>query len=158
FKTGQPTLAGVLQRDPLNTFFAFRLTSGAATTEASLGGLPPDSEFSWGQFSASGLSQFLFYVPGQSNLLLRPIQEPVPGTLNFGAGTNFAMGDALGQVITLTGPKPRLLVIFASATRAVVYDFEGTNAPVLRQQFQAAAGETFTGAGVLGGGNFMMYS
>lgn len=156
FKTGQPILAGVMRRDPLNTFLAYRLTGGVPVVEASLSGLPADCDYVWGQFSGSPLSQFLFFVPGQSNLLLRPIQEPAPFT--FGAGSDFAMGDALGQVFTIAGSTPRLLIVFAGATRAAVYDFNGVSAPTLRQQFNAAAGETFTGAGVLGGGNFMMYS
>ena len=158
FKAGQPTLAGVVRRDPANTFIAYRLTSGSAVIEASLSGLPAGAAYAWGQFGAPPFSQFLFYAPGQSNLLLRPVQEPILGTFNLGIGADFPMGDALAQVITLAGPTPRLLIIFGGRTRASVYDFDGVNAPTLRQQFNAAPGETFTGAGVLGGGHFMMYS
>jgi hypothetical protein len=158
-KSGQPILAGVVRREvPANTFLAYRLTGGGPVIESSLGGLPPDVRYAWGQFNVSPLSQFVFYVPNRSNLWLRPVQEPVPGTFAFGPGADFALDDAIGKVITLTGSPARLLVLFASGARARVYDFDGVSAPVSRQEFNAGSGETFTGAGLTGGGNYTLYS
>jgi hypothetical protein len=155
-KTGIPVVAGAILRDPANTFVAWDVSSVSPSLVTSLPGLPAGVDYVWGQFNvASLLSQFAFYVPGQSNLLIRPVEDPA---LSFGPGFDAALGDAIAQAFTLPGSAPRLLVLFGARTRAVVYDFDGVNPPTVRQEFNATAGEVFTGAGMLGGGNFTMYS
>jgi hypothetical protein len=159
-RTATTPLAGFLLRGPGNdTFKAFGLSTGAAIDVLSSSpALPAGSDYAFGNFNlASQLAQFLFYKPGLSGLSVAQVQEPTPGTFSLLAGPTFNLGTAVRQVIALTAPA-RLLVIFGTGETARVYDFDGSNAPVPREGFSAPPGETFTGAALLGGNNFMLLS
>ncbi|HKS37029.1 MAG TPA: hypothetical protein VJW76_07560 [Verrucomicrobiae bacterium] len=159
-KTGNPPLAAVLVRSGANDLFkVWQLTGGTlAEVLTAPVGPPFGLDYTFGFFnSSSPFAQFLFYKPGTNGLMLRPVQEPTPGAFTLAAGPVFNLGDDLRQVFTIPGvASPRLLVIFGEGGTANVYDFDGSSFPVVLQTFTAGAGETFTGAAVLAGGDVML--
>lgn len=95
----------------------------------------------------------------RTNLTLRPVLEPTPGSFSFGSGTTFSFPEPIDQLFVLDGASGNnLLLIQNLGQRAAVYRFDGTNMPVLVESFTAQAGENFTGAGALGGDALMLLS
>ncbi|HPY31708.1 MAG TPA: thrombospondin type 3 repeat-containing protein [Verrucomicrobiota bacterium] len=158
-KSGTPDRVGVIFRGTTDIFRAYDLSSGTPIQNI-IQNLPAGSEYAVGRFaSGNPLSQFLFYQPGSPQLVRHQVQEPAPGTFNLAAGTAFHLGQKIQQVRVVSGAAaPRLLVIFGSGEIAAVYDFDGVNPPVLLQSFMPSEGELFSGAAVLDGGHFMLYS
>ncbi len=153
-----PWLLGMMR--PTGTTSEF-LTRIPATLGYDVGpaatGLPPDATWVWGEFDASGHSQFLFYAPGGSALYARPVEAPEPGVLSFGSGDAFDLGEPIRQVCVLphaTGAL--LLVVFGDGATGGLYDFDGHNLPLLRQALSAPLGNRFTLAGALGDGDLLL--
>jgi hypothetical protein len=120
-------------------------------------GLPPGATWVWGVFAASGYSQFLFYAPAESTLYLRPVEELTPGVFTFGSGAAFDLGEPIQQVCVLpqtTGAL--LLIVFGDGATSGIFDFDGTNAPVLRQTLTAPPGNLYSLAGSLDDGNLLL--
>lgn len=159
-KTGQPELAGLLLPGAVNdTFATYDLSTGAAIAGPTANALPPGSDYVFANFRGTMLREFLFYQAGQTSLRLRPVTEPMPGTLLFGVETAFALAQPIQQVFALPGaPGVKLLVIFGGGQTATVFNFDGLNQPVALQTFAAAAGESFTGAAALGSHHLMLFS
>lgn len=158
-KTGTVDRVGLISRAGLDTFRAYDLSTGTAVQTLAQA-LMAGSEFVLGRFDpGNALSQFLFYWPGANQLERRQVQEPVPGTFNLAAGTVFNLSQPILRVQVLTGAANlRLLVLYGAGESADVFNFDGVNAPVWLQSFAAEPGQSFTGAGVLDGGHFLLYS
>lgn len=119
--------------------------------------LPPSTAWAWGNFGAAGNATALFYTPGTGTLLTRPLTEPMPDVFAFGAGADFDLGAPIAQVFVvseMTGAL--LLVLFADGATASTYDFDGTNAPTLRETLTAPADAKFSLAAALGNGHFLL--
>ena len=159
-KTGGANLAGVLlDTGPNYTFVAYNPATGTPAVQVSTNDLPPVDGFVFANFANSALKQFLFYRGGASNLVLRPVLEPLANSFQFGAGAAWAFDAAIRQIVTVPGSSDtRLLITFGGGEDAAIYSFDGTNAPVLVESFEAAPGEAFTGSSALGNGNFSLYS
>lgn len=155
-----PVLAGSIREAGGNfNFIAQTLASGTPVDVAVVNALPPVDAFVATNFNATALCQFLFYQRGSSNLLLRPVQEPVAGAFNFGAGASFPFTSALREVLIVPGTNDiRLLIIFGLGETAGIYTFNGVDAPQVVETFTAPPGETFSGAGASGRGNFSLFS
>lgn len=81
-----PEMAALLLRseneDQLNIY---DLSAGADTNLVlSAVGLPSSSDYTFGFFDGGPLSHFLFYQPGNTNLIVQPVEEPVSGMFQFG--------------------------------------------------------------------------
>ena len=71
----------------------------------------------------------------------------------------FSFTDSVDRIVALPGANDtKLLVFYSNGAAAAVFDFDGQHAPAAVQQFNAEAGEHFTGAGVLGQNGFLAYS
>jgi hypothetical protein len=127
-KTTGPVLAGVLLKTAPNLTFTATSLAGLPADQATINDLPNANAFVFANFDGSLLNQFLFYQGGESNLSLRPAQEPAPGTFQFGTGATFGFNSALRQVVTVPGPSDtRLLIIFGQGETAGIYSFDGVN-------------------------------
>jgi hypothetical protein len=151
-------LVGMMRPTGATSEFLTRIpgTSGYDVGPA-VTGLPPDTTWVWGVFDASGYSQFLFYAPGANTLYLRPVEENTPSVLSFGGGAAFDLGQPIQQVCVLpqtTGAL--LLIVLGDGSTAGLYDFDGVNAPVLRQTLTAPPGNVFSLAGALEDGNLLL--
>lgn len=153
-------LVGATVRDgAADRFLAYRLDSGSPVQVLSETGLPGRSKWVYHRFGATTLHQFLFYTAGQSNLVLAPVLEPVPGTFQFGSLKTFPLGHAIDLVAVLPGISgARLLVLQADGAGASVYKFDGVNSPTLVASFAPTAGESFTGALALGNEGVVLLS
>jgi len=157
-KAGTTDRLGVIFRGATDTFRAYDLSSGSVV-QTLMQSLPAGSEFVAGGFNpTSSLSQVIFYVPGSSQLVWRQVLEPTPGTFSFAAAVTNQLSQPIYRLYVLTGgTRLRLLVLYGVGETAEVFNFDGLHAPVSLQTFTADAGETFTGAGVLDAGDFMLY-
>jgi hypothetical protein len=122
-----------------------------------LGGLAEDTEWVWGEFKTNDLARFLFYSPGATTLFVPGLQEPNPYEYGWTAGSTYDLGQAIARVMVLPPPgAARLLVLFDDGASAGIYDFDGTQPPVLRQTMTPAAGTRFSLGAALGNGDFVM--
>ncbi|MEY2407971.1 MAG: hypothetical protein QOF48_641 [Verrucomicrobiota bacterium] len=157
-----PGLLGVVSRTaPTNDLSLLEFTSGVATLKAIATNLPAGADYVHARFSGTLLSQFLFYVPGGTNLELRPINEvpALSGNFSFGTAVAFTYTQALRQVFVLPGPLTnRLLLIFGSGASAGIYNFNGASAPILVTNLTAPPGESITGAAQIGNNGVMLLS
>jgi hypothetical protein len=140
----------------------FELSSGAAVNLSSVATprVPQPYEYVTAQFvSTNPYTQFLLYAPTGSNFLEYQVSEPLPGAYTLTSNNVFTVSNSIDRIVVLPGTNGnRLLVIYSGDVTAGVYTFDGQHVPGLVQQFSAAEGEHFTGAGVLGNSGFMAYS
>jgi formylglycine-generating enzyme required for sulfatase activity len=157
-KTGQPELVCVLLNSEKGAVLqAESVSGGKAVTVAEAADLPAGADYTVGNFGGSPLRDFVFYKPGTSNLIVRPVEEPAAGQFAFGKGEVYDLGEPISRVVTL-GAKdgPQLLVIFAEGERAGVFKFDGKSAPSLAQSI-AVPKEQISWAASLPGG-FVLFS
>jgi len=149
-KDGRPEAACFLvTEDKGDSFRAESLDSGKPVSVLALAGLPTGSDYAAGNFRRSPLREFLFYKPGQSSLMFRPVEEPAPGNLQLGKGDTFDLGQPVRRVVTLTGASGlKLFVIFGGGEKAGVFSFDGVKAPASVSTLNAT-NEVFTCAASL---------
>ncbi len=137
-KSGQPeVVCELITEDAGDTFRAEDVQSGKAATVASLAGLPSGCDYTVGNFRGSPLRDFVFYRPGQSKLMARPVEE-AGGKVQLGKGADFDLGQPVMRVVALTAGTPqRLLVIFGEGQKAGVFNFDGAKAPISVHALQA---------------------
>ena len=122
-----------------------------------LGGLAVDTEWVWGQFQTNDFARFLFFSPGSSNLFVPELTEPVAYRYAWTNGITYDFGRTIARVLVL--PKAdgaMLVVVFADESSAGVYDFDGSNPPVLKETVTAPAGKRISIGSALGGGDFVL--
>ena len=138
------------------------LSSGAAVNAASVATsrTPQPYEYVTGQFvSTNPYTQFLLYPPTGWYFYEYQITEPTPGTYALTWTNTFLFTNYVDRIFALPGTNgTKLLMLYSNDVSAAVFTFDGRNSPVIVQQFNAAGGEHFTGAGVLGNSGFMAYS
>lgn len=157
-KTGAAQQLGLVDESAgAATLRVFNVASGALTFTAGVSNIT-DRLYAQGIFGGGSLARFLFYTYNSPRLVTRAIQEPAPGTFAFGAPVTNTLTGRIRQLIVLESTPPKLLVVGPLDTPARVYNYDGTNAPVLQQEFAVPAGEEFTGAIPLAGGNFKLFS
>jgi formylglycine-generating enzyme required for sulfatase activity len=142
-KSGSPELLCLLlNEDAGDTFRAEDLSSGKPVSAAIATGLPAGSDYAVGHFRGAPQCEFLFYKPGQNNLILRAVEEPAAGEL--GKASTFDLGQPVRRVVTLgpAGPQ-RILVISGEGEKATVFNFDGVKAPAPVQTI-VATNELFT--------------
>lgn len=137
---------------------AFRVFAGGTDAEAPppvvTGDLPPDAQWTWGFFAplADGPS-FLFYERLTSGFVARAAD----GEELRNAG-RFDLGKPIRLLVTVPyGNKYWLLALFEPGS-AGLYEFNGAGDPVLRQQWTAPPGESFTTAAALADSGFLLLS
>ena len=157
-KAGGPELLCLLvHEDKADTLRVEDLSSGKPVVVATAANLPSGSEYAVGSFRGLPLRDFIVYKPGDKNLTVRPVEEPAPGQLQFGAGQSFDLGQPVRRVIALDGSAAnQLFVIFGEGDKAGGFDFDGAKAPALVQSL-TATNAAFTCAASLPGG-FITFS
>jgi hypothetical protein len=163
--TNRPTRLGLFERGtgPTNDMFSvFDMSGGAALklTSATVSRAPQPFEYVTGQFAAANpYTEFLLYPPTGWYFYDYQVIEPVPGTYSLAYSNIYYFSNYVDRILSLPGTNgTRLLVFDVSDTSATIYTFDGQSPPSFMQQFNAAPGEHFTGAAILGNGGFMAYS
>lgn len=133
-KEGQPeVLCALVSGEKNDTLEIETLASGKPVQVASVPALPSGSDYAADFFGRNGLREFLFYQPGSSNLLARPLEDAGAGQVKFGNGSSFALNQPIKKVVALSDATARrLLVIFGEGRTAGLFDFDGVSAPVLK--------------------------
>lgn len=135
------------------------LSAGTFAVETEATGLEPDTLYFADVFGAGSLATFVVYLPGKTGFAAYPVTEPAPGTFKFGTPKSFDLGAEMYRVFSVSGgAETQLLVLFDNGESAAAYDFDGANAPVLIQDWDAPSGSPFTGASSFGNGNFSLYN
>jgi hypothetical protein len=156
-KPGQPdVLCMLVTAESGDTFRAESFATGDEVLVTSLPSLPAGSDYTVGNFRGSPLREFIFYKPGESNLIVRPVEEPAPGQFQFGQSSTFELGQPVGRVVTLQQQSDgeKLLVIFGAGEKAGLFRFDGVKAPEVIQTL-AATNDLFTCAAALPGGRWV---
>lgn len=143
-----------------DTLHLFDLASGLNLNApmASQGGLPLDSDYTFGFFDNSGYPHVLFFVPGSTSLRVRPIQPSGP-SYTFGSETLYTVANPIDTIFTLpnAGGPDKLIILFNQGASASVYDFDGSSAPATLQNLTPPnPGDRFVGAPALSNGNFVL--
>jgi hypothetical protein len=137
-------------------------STGAVTfvTSVVATNLPNPMEYVTGQFvSTNPYTQFLLYAPATSTINEYQVTEPTLGAYALVRTNTLTVTNVIDRMFVLPGTNgPKLLVLDTNGTAATVYNFDGHNPPAPVQAFAAAAGQHFTGAGVLGNSGFTAYS
>jgi formylglycine-generating enzyme required for sulfatase activity len=158
-KQGQPEMAGFLiEGETGNNFRIEDLSSGKPVQAASADGLALGGAYVFGNFRGSPLADFIFYAPGESTVIFRPVEEPSPGKFQFGAGQTFDLEKPIHQLFSVShGKTSLLLVVLEDGASAALYQFDGSKAPAPAQELAPNPGERFFGAAPLTDG-FVLFS
>jgi hypothetical protein len=121
---------------------------------------PNPYEYVTGQFTATNpYTQFLLYPPGGWYFYEYQVTEPASNNYAIVYTNVFIFTNYVDRLVALPGvTDTKLLVFNTNGVSAVVYNFDGRNAPVPGQSFTASPGEHFIGAGVLSSNGFTAYS
>lgn len=151
-----PLHLAVIVHDTENLLGIFHLGTGSVSAVAKAGELAPDTRYLSDFFGGTSLTRFLFYLPGKTELQVRAVTEPAPGTFDFAPAKSFDLGFEIQFIESLpAAPSPNLLVIGDSGAAAYVYEFDGANPPSLIQKIAAPPGADYSGAFPLGNGDFL---
>lgn len=163
--TNRPPRLGVFERNvgvSYDIFSLYDLVSGTAAyvTAVATSRSPQPYEFVSGQLiSTNPYTQVLLFPPTGYYFFEYQVSEPSSGVYALTYTNSFVLTNHIERLFILSGAGTnKLLILDTNGVSATIYDFIGVTAPVAVQSLTAAAGEHFTGAGVLGDGGFLAYS
>ena len=148
-KAGGPEYVVVLSEgEKGNMLLASKLDSGKPEEVLNIPGLPSGVHYVAGNFSGTGVKDFVFYTAGEAEVRVSKIEE-VGGKFKAGALKTVTLSRPVSQLVTVeAGAKSRLLAVFGDVEPAEVCDFDGANPPVTVQKL-AGATNNFLKAGVV---------
>ncbi len=152
-QAGQPdAVAVLLTGDGTDSLRVADFSTGRPRVMLAITNVPSGSDYALGRFGGAALSQFLFYKPGESNLVVRPLTE-AGDRFQAGAGASFTLAQPIKQVLVVPQAKDsKLLVVFGKGATAGVFDFDGRSAPALVQSLDAATNELIFATAVVDNG------
>jgi formylglycine-generating enzyme required for sulfatase activity len=145
-KTGGPEYVAVVSSsDTGNALLVKNLVSGKPEEVLKIADVPAGADYVTGNFRGTPVKDFIFYTSGESNLVVRAVDE---------AGGKFTT--AVAKTVTLPRPimhltslpggkKTRLLAVFGDQEPAEVMDFDGANPPVTFQKLAGATNKCLKG-------------
>ena len=156
-KTGGAELVGVVVgEDSGDVFKAEDLSSGKPTTVASASGLPTGAAYVVGHFRGTPLTDFVFYKPGGTTLLVRPVEEPTPGKFQFGTGPTLTVEQPIRNVYPLRqGSSEKLLLVYENSEAVALFNFDG-KAMTPAETIPAPEGDVITSVAVIENGFIVM--
>ena len=157
--TGDATLLAAIRRGSNDTFVAYAYTNTTAPVLLR-SNLPPATEYVFGSFNNEPSPRLLFYVPGQSNIIVQPLTNNGFG-FGFGAATVNTFTSAVQRVFFVAEPTNGLVVIqfgdgVVSGLRVPADG--GSQLAVTAGFAVSPAGNTITGVVPLGIGKFALLS
>ncbi|MDB6071685.1 MAG: hypothetical protein JWL81_2856, partial [Verrucomicrobiales bacterium] len=160
--SGRTALGYVLPVENGSSFWLQTGTPDPRSSGALMTGLPEQAQWLTGDFtSQTGRLGFLFYQRDSPTFTPREATpSESPGPPSFSSFPDQNLGAPIHLLITVTrgdGPDG-LLALLDGGARAVLYDYQNGAPPVLRQSWNAPAGELFTQAAPLNNGSFLLLS
>jgi len=107
--TADATSLAAMRRGSNDTFLVYSYTNTAAPLLA-LPNLPPGSEYVFGHFNGEPLPRLLFYVPGESNIIVRSLIHNA-GVLAFGPATLNTFASSIERVFFIDEQTNGLVVV-----------------------------------------------
>jgi len=132
---------------------AMEFTTGKRVVAAKADGIPGGAAYVVGHFRGQPLAELVFYKPGEKELIVKPVEE-AGGKPQFGAGTTFTLDKIIREVVAVG---TQLLVVHETNEPAVLYDFNGTQAPKPAQTLTPKKGEIVCGAFATPNGFCLLY-
>jgi hypothetical protein len=152
---GTPSVAVGLVRGSNDTLRAWQYTNFVASVAFSRSNLPPIGDYVFGAFNNETLPRFVFYVPGQSNLMIQPLEQTTNG-LDFGAGFQVSFTQAVQRVFySQLGGGGTLLIQFGDGMLGAAV---GNTLSNLYRFGPDTNGNVLTAAVPLGDGKFALLS
>jgi len=149
------TYAAAMERGTNDTFTILSPPDEFATL-ASQPGLQSGTAYAFGNFNNEPLPRFLFYVPGQSNIIIQALVATNGGYV-FDVPISLSFTEAVQGVFILTrGTDGSALIQFGDGVQGLRLP---GGSPVLTGTYNSgtgAVGNTFTGVVPLVGGNFAL--
>ncbi len=156
--SGLNDVVGALVDTGASTVFQVIQTGPGTATQVIADLQPVPTQFTYGHFGGGTLHQFLFNTPGQSNLVVRTVQQPSASVFKLSSPAVFSLGFSFGLLEVIPGTPARLLAVATVGSEARIYDFDGVNPPVLKQTLNPSGTDSISGALPTGGGNFQLLS
>jgi hypothetical protein len=154
---GTPSVAVGLVRGSTDTLRAWGFTN-IAEIEFSRSNLPSGGDYVFGAFNNEALPRFVFYVPGQSNLVIQPLEQTTNG-LDFGAGFQVSFTQAVQRVFyTQLGGDGTLLIQFGDGMLGARPPSGGSTLSNLYHFSPDTTGSVFSAVAPLGDSRFVLLS
>ena len=154
---GDATLLAVIRRGSNDTFVAYSYTNTTAPVLLR-SNLPPGTEYAFGQFNNEPYPRLLFYVPGQSNIMVQPLLHDGAG-FAFGAATVNTFASAVQRVFCVAEETNGLAVVhFGAGVIGLRPPADGGELHVSYDFGVGATGNVITGVIPLGLGKFALVS
>lgn len=154
---GQTLAVGLARGDDSDTLQLWQFT-GTPGVIAALSNLPPGSDYVFGRFDGQVLPYFWLYVPGQSNVTIRPLVTSGAG-FEFGAAISLSFTQAVQNIYYVgQGSDGSTFIRFGDGIQGARL-LGGS--PQLAAKYVAgggAAGDVFTGITELDNGRFALFS
>ncbi len=144
--------------DPVETLAVGDLKTGRPNTLGRLTSLPAGAAYVAGQFRDSAAADFVFFKPGEKELVVKPVGRASDTEVTFAPGGTIALEKPVDSVFVLPEAKAnKLLVLFAENQGAAIYRLEAPDKVGLVKAIDAG-GELFSGALPVADGFFMLMS
>ena len=155
-QAGQPELGVATFGDPADTLMIGEFNTGRATTLGTLRDLPPGSDYIIGLFRGTTLPDFVLFKPGESKLVVKPVEQANAAQVTFGAGGTVGFDKPVQSVFMLPEAKVnKLLVLFGAGESAGIYKLDSPDKVTLLKTIEAL-GEPLSGALPVPNGFFML--
>jgi formylglycine-generating enzyme required for sulfatase activity len=153
-----PELGVALVGDPVDTLILGHFQAGQPVQLATLPDLPAGSDYVLGNFRQTPLPDFVFFKPGEKELLVKPVAQAGAEEVTFAAGGKVALDTPVESVFVLPDPKgQKLLVLFEEGRRAGIYQLETPDKVALVKTLESIA-DPFSGALPTANGFFLLTS
>jgi predicted secreted protein len=155
---GTLSVAVGLARGSNDTLRAWQYTNYVASVAFSRSNLPPGGDYVFGAFNNEALPRFVFYVSGQSNLTIQPLEQTTNG-LDFAAGFQVSFTQAVQRVFyTQLRGDGTLLIQFGDGMVGARPSSGGNTLSNIYRFGPDTAGNVLTAAVPLGDGRFALLS
>jgi|YelNatPaOPRAMG01_1025707.scaffolds.fasta_scaffold05481_2 formylglycine-generating enzyme required for sulfatase activity len=131
----------------------FRVDTFAGGTPRTIGSVPDlesGLDYVIGNFSGGPHLQVLFFQPGSSALLVRPVSDASLAKVTFGPAATFDLGQPVKTLAVVPqGERDGLVIIFGTGDSGGVFSFDASRPPAKVQSLTPADGEVLSGATAL---------
>lgn len=149
------TFAAVMQRGSNDQLFTYSVSNHFSVL-LNRPGLPSGSSYAFGNFNNEDLPRFIFYVPGQSNILIQSL-VPTNGGFIFDSGIEVVVDEPIQNVFYVQqGSDGSALLFFGDGIQGLTLP---GGSPQLAGKYSSGAGNSgnaFTGVVPLTDGNFVL--
>jgi formylglycine-generating enzyme required for sulfatase activity len=133
-KVGQADLLAVLVRgEAKDTLRIEDWSSGKPVSVVTVSDLAAGSEYAVGNFRGNGLKDFVFYKPGESKIIVRPMEDAGGGKFQAGNPATHDLAQPITRIVTLEDEGRDRLFVVSQAEKGGVFAFDGVKAPSLIQ-------------------------